>query len=88
MAFHRLIASALSDQPFTVFGDGNQTRDFTFAADALAGTIAAAESGIPGTAYNLGGGARRSMNTVLDTLEVLIGRTVERKYIDWQLGDA
>lgn len=43
MAFHRLIASALSNQPFTVFGDGNQTRDFTFVAVAVAGTIAAAE---------------------------------------------
>jgi UDP-glucose 4-epimerase len=88
MAFHRLIASALSNQPFTVFGDGNQTRDFTFVADAVAGTIAAGERGMPGAAYNLGGGARRSMNSVFDTLEGLIGRTVEREYIDWQLGDA
>lgn len=47
MAFHRLVASALSNQPFTVFGVGDQTRDFTFVADAVADTIAAAESGIP-----------------------------------------
>jgi nucleoside-diphosphate-sugar epimerase len=88
MAFHRVITSALSGEPFTVFGDGNQTRDFTFVVDAVSGTIAAAERGAAGSAYNIGGGSRRSLNSVFDTLGDLLGRHVERKYCDRQLGDA
>lgn len=88
MAFNRLIALALGGQPFEVYGDGEQTRDFTFVADAVAGTIAASERGRPGAAYNLGGGSRRSMNSVLETLSSLLGRPVERVYRQPQRGDA
>jgi len=56
MAFNRLIACSLDGQPFEVFGDGNQTRDFTFVTDAVAGTIAAGIGAEPGMAYNIGGG--------------------------------
>ncbi len=88
MAFHRVIASALVGGNFDVFGDGEQTRDFTFVDDAVSGTVAAAERGIPGTTYNIGGGSRRSMNAVLELLGELLGRPVERTYIRRQLGDA
>ena len=59
MAFHRLIECALRAQPFPVFGDGYQTRDFTYVADAVSGTISAGECGVPGSVYNIGGGSRR-----------------------------
>jgi UDP-glucose 4-epimerase len=88
MAFHRLIADVLAGRPFTMFGDGEQTRDFTFVADAVSGTITAAESAEAGSAYNIGGGSRRSMNSVLETLGELIGRYVDRDYRHHQLGDA
>ena len=88
MAFHRAIASALIGTTFEVFGDGEQTRDFTFVADAVSGTIVAAQRGIPGTTYNIGGGSRRSMNEVLAVLGDLLGRRVERRYGRQQLGDA
>jgi len=88
MAFNRLIAMALRGEPFEVYGDGEQTRDFTFVADAVAGTVAASERGRPGAAYNLGGGSRRSMNSVLETLSSLLGRPVERVYRQPQRGDA
>lgn len=88
MAFNRLIARALRDEEFEVFGDGNQTRDFTFVADAVAGTLAAAERGKPGTAYNIGGGSRRSMNSVFESLERVLGRPVRRRYVERQTGDA
>ncbi len=45
MAFHRLLKCALEGTPFHLFGDGGQTRDFTFIADAVAATIAASERG-------------------------------------------
>jgi nucleoside-diphosphate-sugar epimerase len=88
MGFNRLLARALSDEPFQVYGDGEQTRDFTFVADAVAGTLASAQHGGPGVSYNIGGGSRRSLNSVLDTLEALLDRRVAREYIERQPGDA
>lgn len=88
MAFNRLISCALTGKPFEVFGDGEQTRDFTFVTDAVAGTMAAAQRGRPGAAYNIGGGSRRSMNSVFRTLEGLTGRSIERVHRERQRGDA
>jgi nucleoside-diphosphate-sugar epimerase len=88
MAFNRLIARALVGEPFKVFGDGNQTRDFTFVRDAVTGTVAAAESGAPGATYNIGGGSRRSLNSVFETLGELLGSRVEVVYGEPQRGDA
>jgi nucleoside-diphosphate-sugar epimerase len=88
MAFHRLIATALNDATFYIFGDGRQTRDFTYVDDAVRGTLAAAEDGLPGTAYNIGGGSRRSLNSVIAILETLLGRPVRRTYHERQAGDA
>ncbi len=88
MAFHRLIECALRDEPFDVFGDGSQTRDFTYVADAVSGTISAGECGAPGLVYNIGGGSRRSMNSVIVTLEELLKAPVRRRYGNARPGDA
>ena len=48
MAFHRFLRAALDGEPIALYGDGEQTRDFTFVADAVAATIAAGERGVPG----------------------------------------
>jgi nucleoside-diphosphate-sugar epimerase len=87
MAFNRFIRAALDDQPITLYGDGEQTRDFTFVADAVAATMAAGERGVPGTAYNIGGGARVSMNQVLRIIEGLAGRPLKVNREDAQKGD-
>ena len=81
MAFHRFITSALLQHPITIYGDGNQTRDFTFVSDAVAATIAAGDRGVPGRAYNVGGGSRVSVNDVLAILGRLAGQplTVSRE---------
>jgi nucleoside-diphosphate-sugar epimerase len=88
MAFRRLIDCALADEPFRMFGDGEQTRDFTFVRDAVAAVVAAAWEGTPGRAYNIGGGSPRTMNEVLGELGALLGRTVAREYVERQVGDA
>jgi nucleoside-diphosphate-sugar epimerase len=87
MAFNRFIRAAIKDEPITLYGDGEQTRDFTFVADAVAATIAAGERGVPGTAYNIGGGARVSMNHVLTIVERAAGHplTINREAV--QKGD-
>jgi UDP-glucose 4-epimerase len=87
MAFHRFIRAALTDQPITLYGDGTQTRDFTFVTDAVAATIAAGERGVPGRAYNIGGGSRVSVNDVLMILERLTGRRLNVAREGSQKGD-
>lgn len=88
MAFHKLISCALAGRPFELFGDGTQTRDFTFVTDVVTGTLAAAERGRPGTAYNVGGGSRLSLMAALGTVERLLGRPLDRISFDAQAGDA
>src|SRR5690606_36977154 len=68
MAFARFIDAALSGRELAILGDGRQIRDFTYVDDAVAATIAAAEHGTPGAAYNIAGGAQAS---VLDAITVL-----------------
>jgi UDP-glucose 4-epimerase len=74
MGFHKFLRAALLDQPITVYGDGEQTRDFTFVHDAVAANIAAATRGVPGRVYNVGGGSRVSINHVLDMIGRVSGR--------------
>ena len=87
MAFNRFIRAALDDTPITLYGDGEQTRDFTFVADAVAATVAAGERGVPGTAYNIGGGARVSMTQVLRIIERIAGRPLTVIREEAQKGD-
>jgi UDP-glucose 4-epimerase len=70
MGFHKFLRSTLRGEPIVVFGDGEQTRDFTFVGDAVAATIAAGVRGVPGRVYNIGGGSRVTVNDVL----AMIGR--------------
>jgi nucleoside-diphosphate-sugar epimerase len=72
MAFSRMVGSALSGRPFTLYGDGEQTRDFTFVDDVVDAMLRVAEAGWTGVA-NVGGGARTSMKEVGRVIEGLAG---------------
>jgi nucleoside-diphosphate-sugar epimerase len=74
MGFHRFIRAALAGDPIALYGDGEQTRDFTFVSDAVAATASAGTHGVPGRAYNIGGGSRVSINQVLDMIGRVAGR--------------
>ena len=87
MAFHRFLKAARDGEPISVFGDGEQTRDFTFVADIVQATRAAALSGQPGAAYNVGGGERISLNAVLATIEGITGRRFDVRREAPQKGD-
>jgi UDP-glucose 4-epimerase len=56
MAFHKFLKACRDGGTIRVYGDGRQTRDFTFIADIVAATRAAGDSGRPGCVYNVGGG--------------------------------
>ncbi len=89
MAFHRFIRAILDGRPLEVFGDGEQSRDVTFVADAVEATIAAAEAdGVEGRTINVGGGSVLTLNECLRTLSRVAGREVEIIYTEPQPGDA
>jgi UDP-glucose 4-epimerase len=74
MGFHRFIRATLEGKPISLYGDGEQTRDFTYVDDAVSATIAAAVKGVPGRVYNIGGGSRVSINHVLEIVGRVTGR--------------
>ncbi len=74
MGFHKFLRAALEGTPIAVYGDGEQTRDFTFVEDIVSANIAAAERGVPGRVYNIGGGSRVSLNHVLEIIGRVTGR--------------
>ncbi len=87
MAFHRFLRAAHDGEPITVYGDGEQTRDFTFVGDAAAATYQAAKHGVPGQVYNIGGGSRVSVNQVLALVEQVTGRALTLTHEPPQKGD-
>ncbi len=87
MGFHQFLRATIEGQPIALFGDGEQTRDFTFVHDAVSATIAAATMGVPGRVYNIGGGSRVSVNQVLDMIGRVSGRRPIVKAVEAQKGD-
>ncbi len=87
MAFHRMLRSSLRGEEVPLFGDGKQTRDFTFVADAVAATLAASERGRPGRAYNIGGGSRVSLMEVIQQIESVTGSKLRLRPEPPQKGD-
>jgi UDP-glucose 4-epimerase len=87
MAFHRFLRAALTHQPIALYGDGEQTRDFTFVADAVTATAAAATRGVPGRVYNIGGGSRVTVNHVLEVIARVSGRMPDVRREAKQKGD-
>jgi nucleoside-diphosphate-sugar epimerase len=89
MAFHKFFQSILEDKAIPIYGDGEQTRDFTFVSDAVAANIAAAT--VPqavGEIFNIGGGSRVVLRQVLDMMEEVVGRSIKRHHIEKAMGDA
>lgn len=62
------LAQKLNNKPFTVVGDGSQTRDFIFVTDVAAAFAAAAESDVSGEAMNVGSGGTYSINRLVELL--------------------
>ena len=87
MAFHKFFKAIAEDREFVVFGDGRQTRDFTFVADIVRANLAALDSGRPGETYNIGGGHRRTLADVIRVMEGVSGAAARIRWADRQKGD-
>ena len=66
--FGVFLAQKLANKPYTVVGDGNQTRDFTFVSDVVSAIIAAAESDLSGEVINIGSNNTYSINRLVELL--------------------
>ena len=87
MGFRRFFSAAMRGEPLPQYGDGRQTRDFTFVSDAVAATVAAATQGAPGTLYNIGGGSRVVLLDVFELIGRVTGRAVAIDVRDAEKGD-
>ena len=77
MAFTRMVSCLAEGRPFDLYGDGSQSRSFTFVDDAVDATIAAMERAPGGATYTVGGGAEVSMLEAIETLGRVSGRRLE-----------
>ncbi len=87
MAFNRFMRQALTNEEITLYGDGTQSRDFTFIDDIVTANILASEHGTPGSVYNIGGGTHATVNQVLEII-ASFGVNLNIKRYDRQIGDA
>jgi len=89
MAFSRFCRAALDGTPLTVFGDGEQSRDFTFVKDIVRATraAAAATAETAGNVYNLGGGTRVTVNQALELINEFHDAPIEVKRLPTERGD-
>jgi nucleoside-diphosphate-sugar epimerase len=87
MFMTRVVTALATGGGFELYGDGSQSRSFTYVADAVTATVAAMERGEPGATYNVGGGEIASVREAIDLLERIAGRTLDVSYGPRQPGD-
>jgi UDP-glucose 4-epimerase len=86
----RFITALLQDEPPTIYGDGGQTRDFTYVGNVVAGNLLAAQAPaeqVAGEVFNLAAGGQTSLNQLVEMLQELIGVTVTPFYSEPRPGD-
>lgn len=91
MAFQRFLSRVRDGQAITVYGDGRQTRDFTYVSDVvrafeLAGRRCRAGE-LSGQVFNIAGGTRVALRTVIDLLPAVTGRAAALDFRPAQPGD-
>lgn len=87
--FINFFKAAIGGEAISIFGDGKQTRDYTFVRDIVAANLAAGE--IPeaiGEVFNIGGGSRVTLIELLDMMEQVMGLPIKRNYLENAVGDA
>jgi nucleoside-diphosphate-sugar epimerase len=85
MAFARMVAAVANDEEFELYGDGSQSRSFTYVDDVVDATIRALD--VPAGVYNVGGGEETTMRDALTLLGELAGRPVRVASRPPQTGD-
>jgi nucleoside-diphosphate-sugar epimerase len=87
MAFHKFFKAIAEDKAISVFGDGKQTRDFTYIDDIIEANLAAMNLGKIGETYNIGGGHREKLKALFPLIEEICQKRVKIQWFDKQKGD-
>jgi len=87
MAFHRFVRALLLDEEIVIYGDGKQSRDFTYISDIVEGTIRCMKHGKAGRCYNIGGGHRTVLIDAIESLAKIAGKSPQIRYEQTQKGD-
>jgi UDP-glucuronate 4-epimerase len=87
MAIRRICEALTSGGTFQLYGDGSQSRDFTYVTDAVDATVRCAHADLPAPVYNIGGGEEATMARVISTLESLAGARLALDRRPLQRGD-
>jgi UDP-glucuronate 4-epimerase len=87
MAFTRLLHALAEDNPFELYGDGTQSRGFTFVSDAVSATVKAMEEAEAGAIYNVGGGSEATVLEAIAIAERVSGRSLQVRLLPAATGD-
>jgi UDP-glucose 4-epimerase len=88
MFFHLLCRAALEARQVDVFGDGEQSREFTYVSDVVDAFVRAAEMARAGEVYNVGGGSQATVNEAIALVEAISSKDVSRYHTSGMTGDA
>lgn len=87
MAFHKFFKAIAEDKQITVYGDGKQTRDFTYVDDIIEANFSSLKNGVPGKIYNIGGGSRKKLEEIFPILESICQKKIKKIREEKQKGD-
>ena len=88
MAFHRFCKAIVEGQPLRIYGDGQQTRDFTYISDIVEANMLAATSELAiGKVMNIAGGSRVTLRSVVELLREISSVPVHISFDETQPGD-
>lgn len=88
MAFAAVFDCLARNHPFRLFGNGRQSRDFTFVGDVVEATLGAMQHAPSGRVYNVGGGSEISLLDAVTLCERIVGRRLELNHVGAGTGDA
>ena len=80
MLVHIGLRAIATGQPITIYGDGEQTRELTYVADAVDAQVRVLDELPIGETFNIGSGPTASVNELIETMERVVGKPVERIY--------
>jgi UDP-glucose 4-epimerase len=84
----RFVTAVASDEPITIEGDGEQSRDFTFVSNVVDASISAASADdASGRIFNVSSGSPATVNQLADMIGRIVGKPVEKTFAPPRTGD-
>lgn len=87
MGINKFVRAILNEEPIIIYGDGHQTRDYTYIDDVVEANLLAAQSAVQGETLNIGGGNHISVVDLVRVIEKVTGKSAYIRHIEEQKGD-